>query len=118
MTTVNHIVLKHAVSQSPVFSDTEAWSCGTCEGLWIVEPDRILVSAIRNNCPHNGHFETFMKRIEKRAEKNNRDLYFISFFNQRFKEHLKKRGYEEITVTVRKDGEVTDGVVKRFRGVK
>lgn len=113
---INHMVFKSAKPLHEIFSDTERWLFGTCEGLWIIEDERILISAIKNNEPHNGHFALFMKRIEKTAIKANKDLYFISFINQRFKEHLKKCGYVETVVTVKKDGEITDGVMKQFRG--
>ena len=97
-------------------SDMQAWKCGTCKGLWIIEPDRIMVSAIRNDCPHNGHFETFIKRVERFAAIQEKDLYFISFINPRLKKHLINRGYDETVVIIRKDGEITDGVMKHFRG--
>lgn len=111
----SRIVLKHSTQW--LDSDMLRWKCGTCRGLYVVEPDRIMVSAIWNDCSHNGHFEIFMKRIEHYAKKNNLDLYFISFLNLRFKEYLKRRGYAETTVIIRKDGEITDGVYKRFGGI-
>lgn len=114
--TQNRVILKNTNNgRHWLVSDMQYWKCGTCKGLWIIEPDRLLISAVQNECPHNGHFKTFMKRIEKKAKDENKDLYFISFMNPRLKEHLIKQGYEETTVIIKKDGEITDGVVKHFK---
>lgn len=110
----NRLVLKHAEPLHEIFSDTQRWKYGTCEGLWIIEPDRLLILAIKNNEPHNGHFIKFMHMIEKKAAAEKKDLYFISFINPRFKQYLKNRGYNETVVKILKDGEITDGVVKHF----
>lgn len=116
--TTTHPILKHSdYCKIEPFTDMQAWKCGTCRGFWVVEPDRLLVSAVRNDSPHNGHFAAFMRQVERFAASQKKDLLFISFMNPRFKEHLIRcRGYEETEVIVRKDGEHTDGVIKRFGG--
>jgi len=73
----------------PRTEDACSYEFGTISGLYIRGKLDILM--ILNEEQHNGHFELFMRALEREAAKQNKPARICSFMNERLYQHIKKR---------------------------
>jgi hypothetical protein len=71
---------------------------GTIHGVLTFTDTSVDILIIINDEKGNGHFASFIQYIEHEAKNNNLSIRFIDFLEDRFQQHLEKRGYQ-MTIT-------------------
>lgn len=97
---MNAVITKHKLDfemcKNPKYA-FPIFRVGTVNGLYYFTQKELVILAINNTVPGNGHFEDTMEWFEYSAKQNNRKLAFQEVWNENFKKHLiEKRGFFEI----------------------
>ncbi|MDR2652820.1 MAG: hypothetical protein LBC68_11010 [Prevotellaceae bacterium] len=80
---------------------------GTCHGLWSYDDKNLIIMAIRNYAPHNGHLDDVFEWFENSCRRYRMNLKVIEITNEAFYLHLiNKRGFEPIN---------KENVIKKFK---
>jgi len=84
-----------ALAAFRVFASTAVmpkhYHCGTIEGIYADAENGKDIIAIFNAEPHNGHFEMFIKELERYAHRTGEKVAICSFFNEGLYWHIRKR---------------------------
>lgn len=102
---MNAIITKHSLDFEaapweplpgfPPSKNFHKFRIGTCEGLWQSTDDSYDILAVKNNSPHNGHFEDVIQWFEHSCRRDKRNFRFLEVMNPFLKKHLiEKRGFK------------------------
>lgn len=73
------------------------FKCGTVFGLYKYEGTSIVIVALKNDFPGNGHLDDVMQWFENSCTRDKKNLKVVDILNKRFYDHLiKKRGFLKV----------------------
>lgn len=72
----------------------KAYKIGTCNGLYKIDGKFMILIAINNDNPGNGHLNDVFQWFEWAAKEAGMPLMIVAFMNERFYNHcINKRGF-------------------------
>jgi hypothetical protein len=80
------------IAQKPM----KRFKIGTCIGLFGITQEGYEIHSINNIEQGNGHFEDVLEWFEYVCKRDSGSLIFTNVPTERFKKHLKKRGYKDV----------------------
>jgi len=108
LTTTHKLDFESGQATNPFGELEHRFRIGTCTGQWGVVTDGYFILSVINSEPGNGHLDDVFEWFEHSCKRDNRNLFVLEIFNEKFYLHLlSKRGFKPLDT----DG---DNVVKIF----